>query len=44
MRREFAWRVFAAEFNDSQFEEKGTGEMAPSYVITPLGGNAGICP
>jgi len=38
MRREPAWRVFAAEFNDSQFEEKGTGEMAPSYVITPLGG------
>jgi RPA family protein len=38
MRREFAWRVFAAEFNDSQFEEKGTSEMAPSYVITPLGG------
>ena len=38
MRREHAWRVFAAEFNDSQFEERGTGEMAPSYVITPLGG------
>ena len=38
MRREHAWRVFAAEFNDSQFEERDTGEMAPSYVITPLGG------
>jgi len=38
VRREHAWRVFAAEFNDSQFEERGTGEMAPSYVITPLGG------
>ena len=38
MRREHAWRVFAAEFNDSQSEERGTGEMAPSYVITPLGG------
>jgi uncharacterized protein len=38
MRREHAWRVFAAEFNDSQFEDRGTGEMAPSYVITPLGG------
>ena len=37
MRREHAWRVFATEFNDAQFEEKGTGEMAPSYVITPLG-------
>lgn len=38
MKREFAWRMFAAEFNDAQYEEKGTGEMAPSYVITPLGG------
>ena len=38
MRREVAWRMFAAEFNDAQFEEKGTGEMAPNYVITPLGG------
>jgi len=38
VRREHAWRVFAAEFNDSQFEERGTGEMAPAYVITPLGG------
>jgi len=38
VRREHAWRVFAAEFNDSQFEERDTGEMAPSYVITPLGG------
>jgi uncharacterized protein len=37
MRREHAWRVFANEFNDAQFEEKGTGEMAPSYIITPLG-------
>jgi len=38
MRREFSWRMFASEFNNAQFEEKGTGEMAPSYVITPLGG------
>ena len=38
MRREVAWRMFAQEFNDTQFEEKGTGEMAPNYVITPLGG------
>lgn len=37
MRREHAWRVFAGEFNDAQFEEKGSGEMAPSYIITPLG-------
>ena len=38
MKREVAWRMFAQEFNDAQFEEKGTGEMAPNYVITPLGG------
>ena len=38
MKREHAWRVFAGEFNDASFELKGEGEMAPSYVITPLGG------
>jgi len=38
MKRELAWRIFAFEFNDAQYEEKGTGEMTPSYVITPLGG------
>jgi RPA family protein len=37
MKREIAWRVFAGEFNDSRFEIKGEGEMAPSYVVTPLG-------
>jgi uncharacterized protein len=37
MKREPAWRVFAGEFNDSTFEIKGEGEMAPSYIITPLG-------
>ncbi|MDH7517885.1 MAG: hypothetical protein QHH19_06035 [Candidatus Thermoplasmatota archaeon] len=37
MRRETAWRVFAGEYNDSNFEVKGTGEKTPSYVITPLG-------
>ena len=37
MRREHAWRIFAGEFNDAQFEEKGAGEMSPSYIITPLG-------
>jgi len=37
MRREHAWRVFAAEFNDAAFELKGEGEMAPSYILTPLG-------
>jgi len=37
MNRETAWRVFAGEYNDSTVEIKGTGEMTPSYVVTPLG-------
>jgi uncharacterized protein len=37
MRREPAWRVFAAEYNDASLEIKGTGEKVPSYVVTPLG-------
>ncbi|MFH1013389.1 MAG: hypothetical protein V1769_02635 [Thermoplasmatota archaeon] len=37
MRREHAWRVFAAEYNDSMVEIKSEGEMMPSYVVTPLG-------
>lgn len=37
MNRELAWRVFASEYNDSNVEIKGQGEMAPSYVISPLG-------
>jgi RPA family protein len=37
MRREPAWRIFAAEYNDSALEIKGGGEKVPSYVITPLG-------
>ena len=37
MKRETAWRVFAVEYNDSNFEVKGTGEKTPSYIITPLG-------
>lgn len=37
MKRETAWRVFAGEYNDSRVEIKGTGEMMPSYVVTPLG-------
>jgi RPA family protein len=36
-RREPARRLFAAEFNDAQHETQGEGEMAPSYVVTPLG-------
>ena len=38
MKRELAWRVFAGEYNDSTLEIKGTGEKAPSHIITPLGG------
>ena len=37
MKREAAWRVFASEYNDTNVEIKGEGEMAPSYVVTPLG-------
>jgi len=37
MRREPAWRIFAAEYNDASLEIKGSGEKVPSYVITPLG-------
>jgi len=37
MKRQTAWRVFAGEFNDSTVEIKGEGEMAPSFVVTPLG-------
>jgi RPA family protein len=38
MKRQHAFRVFASEFNDSMFELKLEGEMAPSFVISPLGG------
>lgn len=38
MKREPAWRVFAAEYNDATIELKGTGEKVPSYIVTPLGG------
>ncbi|MCJ7516697.1 MAG: glycerol dehydrogenase [Methanomassiliicoccales archaeon] len=37
MKREVAWRVFAAEYNSSSMEMKGEEERAPSYIITPLG-------
>lgn len=35
--REPAWRLFAAEYNDSQRVIKGEGDKAPTYVVTPLG-------
>ncbi len=37
MMREMAWRLFAGEYNDATLEVEGTGERAPSYVVTPLG-------
>ena len=37
MMREVAWRLFAGEYNDANLEIEGTGERAPSYVVTPLG-------
>ncbi|MGC2035461.1 MAG: hypothetical protein WA761_08475 [Thermoplasmata archaeon] len=38
--RETAWRVFANELAASTEEERGTGERAASYVLTPLGARA----
>jgi RPA family protein len=35
--RETAWRIFARELNASSLEKRGSEEMSPSYVITPLG-------
>ncbi|MBI2077879.1 MAG: glycerol dehydrogenase [Euryarchaeota archaeon] len=37
IQREVAHRVFAAEFNSSRVEVKGTDEKAPSYLVSPLG-------
>ena len=37
MKRETAWRIFAGEYNDSTVEIKSEEEMAPSYILTPLG-------
>ena len=35
--REFAWRIFAQELLASLEEERGEGERAASYVISPIG-------
>ncbi|MDY7082116.1 MAG: hypothetical protein SXQ77_06865, partial [Halobacteria archaeon] len=36
--REVVWRVFAREYNDSDFSFKqGDDERAPNYVVTPTG-------
>ena len=37
MMREVAWRLFAGEYNDANLEVEGTGDRAPSYLVTPLG-------
>ena len=37
MSRETAYRVFSRELNSSIESKKGTEEMSPSYVISPLG-------
>ena len=39
-RREVAWRIFAREYNASRHVIKKEEEMAPSYVISPLGAMA----
>ncbi|MGI0139647.1 MAG: hypothetical protein ACREBT_00620 [Thermoplasmata archaeon] len=36
-RREPAWRVFAAELTASLQDERGTGEKAATYLISPYG-------
>jgi RPA family protein len=37
MNREPAWRIFAAEYNNSRYEIKGEEQKTPSYLISPLG-------
>ncbi len=36
-KRENAWRVFAAEFNDSTYAFQNEDKATPNYVLTPLG-------
>lgn len=38
--REVAWRVVAREVTSASEEERGTGERAASYLVTPLGARA----
>lgn len=35
--REFAWRIFAGELNNSDLEHSEGGDRTPTYLITPLG-------
>ncbi len=37
IRREVAHRMFATEYNASKVHLQGEGDMAPSYVVSPLG-------
>ena len=37
MIREPAWRLFAAEYNETTCRIEGEGEKTPSYIVTPLG-------
>jgi len=37
VKRETAWRVFAAEYNASTLEVSDGGERSPSFLVTPLG-------
>lgn len=36
--RELAWRVFAAELHASTSVQRGEGEKAPTYLLSPFGG------
>lgn len=36
-KRENAWRVFAAEYNDSTYTFQNDDKSTPNYVLTPLG-------
>jgi uncharacterized protein len=35
--RELAWRLFVRELTASALQERGSGEKAPTHVLTPLG-------
>ena len=37
MIREVAWRLFAGEYSEANFEVGGGADRAPAYVVTPLG-------
>jgi len=41
--RQSAIRIFAQEYSESSLVERGTGEFAPSFVITKLGAKVNRC-